>query len=447
MLRAADYVQKTDTGRQRRGNEDSSLARPPDVRRRRRHGRRAGRRGRLADRGRGVRAALPERARRRSGSSTAVQEANRQIYERSRTEHERAGMGTTLTAAYIDDAQVAIAHVGDSRAYLFRDGAADAADAGPLARRRAAAARQADRGAGGGASAALDHHPRARSRADGRGRPLDTIRCDADDVVLLCSDGLTSMISEEQIAEILGSTRLASSTAADQLIAEANAAGGRDNITVVLFRLEEVGADAQVDQPTMVGAPAPRTTPDPPPRRSPRHREQPVGSSDGTRAQVGLDAEAGPEAATGLDGPIHPSARRPTGAEARSRAAPACPMPLGVRPRQRQGAGRADPGRPAKSARKHRRYAKPLAALLATRDRARADRRRRLSRQPPAVLHRHQQPGDRDGLSRLPVRPAGGHQAVRDLLHLGRARVRGAAPTGARRCSTITCARRRTRPA
>ena len=66
--------------------------------------------------------ACPTTAAPRSGWPPRVREANHQIYERSRADRGRAGMGTTLTAAYVDDAHVAIAHVGDSRAYLFRDG-------------------------------------------------------------------------------------------------------------------------------------------------------------------------------------------------------------------------------------------------------------------------------------------------------------------------------------
>src|SRR5205807_2796073 len=76
----------------------------------------------------------------------------------------------------------------------------------------------------------------------------------AGDVLLLCSDGLTSMITEEQITAILAAAGDLSQ-AADQLIREANEAGGRDNITVVLSRIEDVGADGSVDAPTMVGAP------------------------------------------------------------------------------------------------------------------------------------------------------------------------------------------------
>jgi protein phosphatase len=81
----------------------------------------------------------------------------------------------------------------------------------------------------------------------------------AGDVVLLCSDGLTSMISEKQVAAVLNHEPDLD-RAAEQLIAEANAAGGRDNITVVLFRLEEVEGTVAGDgeQPTMVGMSQPQ---------------------------------------------------------------------------------------------------------------------------------------------------------------------------------------------
>jgi protein phosphatase len=83
----------------------------------------------------------------------------------------------------------------------------------------------------------------------------------AGDVVLMCSDGLTSMIGEDQIAAVL-SSEPDLDRAGERLIAEANAAGGRDNITVVLFRLEETDSrspgDGAGDQPTEVGLAVPR---------------------------------------------------------------------------------------------------------------------------------------------------------------------------------------------
>src|SRR5262249_16832699 len=87
----------------------------------------------------------------------------------------------------------------------------------------------------------------------------------AGDVLLLCSDGLTSMISEDQVASGLAASDDLAETG-QELIDDANAAGGRDNITVVLFRVEEAGDRAEVEQPTMVGVPttpasAPGSTP------------------------------------------------------------------------------------------------------------------------------------------------------------------------------------------
>jgi protein phosphatase len=165
-------------------------------------------------------------------------------------------MGTTLTAAYLDDSNLTIAHVGDSRAYLFRNGSLrrltqDHSLVDELVRRGKLTEEQA-----------AEHPQRSIiTRALG---PEPDVEVDTwtypvrpDDVLMLCSDGLTSMVSEERVGEILASSDNLNA-AAQALIDEANAAGGRDNITVVLFRVEEVeGAkDGAVDQPTLVGAPA-----------------------------------------------------------------------------------------------------------------------------------------------------------------------------------------------
>ncbi len=150
-------------------------------------------------------------------------------------------MGTTLTAAYVDDTHVAIAHVGDSRAYLFRDGSLqrltqDHSLVDELVRRGKLTEEQA-----------AEHPQRSIiTRALGPEPDVEvdtwTYPARAGDVVLLCSDGLTSMISEERVKSILADHDNLDE-AADALIREANEAGGRDNITVVLFRLEELGVD------------------------------------------------------------------------------------------------------------------------------------------------------------------------------------------------------------
>jgi PPM family protein phosphatase len=256
MLRAAETTWKTDTGRQRRDNEDNAFARAPvfvvaD-------GMGGAQAGEVASRiaVEVFQQALPESGSPEERLASGVRAANRKIYDLSRVEHERAGMGTTLTAAYLDDAQLAIAHVGDSRAYLFRDGSLTR-----LTQDHSLVEELVRRGKLTEAQAA--EHPQRSiiTRALG---PEPEVEVDtwsypvrAGDVLLLCSDGLTSMIGEDVVLEVLNSASTLNE-AAERLIGEANDAGGRDNITVVLFRLEEVGEDSGLEEPTVVGLePAP----------------------------------------------------------------------------------------------------------------------------------------------------------------------------------------------
>ena len=167
-----------------------------------------------------------------------AQAANTRIHELSHTNAEQAGMGTTLTAVYVGERDVAIAHVGDSRAYCLRDGELlrltdDHSLVDELMRQGRLTPEEA-----------VEHPQRSViTRALGI---EGTVEVDtrsfsgrAGDVYLICSDGLTTMVPEQRIAEILNaSPRLRD--AGEGLIAEANRAGGRDNITVVLLRLEEV---------------------------------------------------------------------------------------------------------------------------------------------------------------------------------------------------------------
>src|SRR5438067_1457654 len=279
MLRAAETIQRSDTGRQRRDNEDSAYARAPVFV--------------VADGMGGAQAGevasqiavvafqrgLPDSGSPEERLANTVRDANRRIYERSREETGRAGMGTTLTAAYVGDGNLAIAHVGDSRAYLFRDGSLqrltqDHSLVDELVRRGKLTEEQA-----------AEHPQRSIiTRALGAEPTVEvdtwTYPVRAGDVLLLCSDGLTSMVAEERVQEILtGTTDL--QAAAQQLIDEANAAGGRDNITVVLSRIEDAGAAAPEDG--TVQAPAVHTATAPTPavvageRRAPgalrRHRK------------------------------------------------------------------------------------------------------------------------------------------------------------------------------
>jgi PPM family protein phosphatase len=181
-----------------------------------------------------------------------VREANARIHEMSQTEQDRAGMGTTITAAHVGEHEIAIAHVGDSRAYRLRGDelerlTEDHSLVEEMRRRGQLTAQEAD------------EHPQRSiiTRALGP-EPEVTVdtyswRGAAGDIYLLCSDGLTSMVPEAQVAAILREAPTLSD-AGHALIDAANKAGGRDNITVVLFRLEEIGdADPAVDQPTSSG--------------------------------------------------------------------------------------------------------------------------------------------------------------------------------------------------
>jgi len=271
MLRVAEHYAATDTGRQRRANEDSLLARAPlfvvaD-------GMGGAQAGEVASRVavEFFQSGLADGSQPELELAGLAQAANARIYELSHTNAEQAGMGTTLTAVYVGEQEVAIAHVGDSRAYCLRDGQLlrltdDHSLVDELMRQGRLTPEEA-----------IEHPQRSViTRALG---PEDVVDVDtrsfqarAGDVYLLCSDGLTTMLSEQDISAVLlahGPLR----DAGEALIAAANQAGGRDNITVVLLRLEEVGqeqATPLAEGATMVGMPAVQTPPPAPARRSPR---------------------------------------------------------------------------------------------------------------------------------------------------------------------------------
>jgi serine/threonine protein phosphatase PrpC len=346
MLRAAETISKTDTGRQRRDNEDNAFARAPvfvvaD-------GMGGAQAGEVASRLaiEAFQHELPESGTPEERLAACVRAANRTIYEMSRSEHERAGMGTTLTAAYLDDDDLAIAHVGDSRAYLLRDHTLrrlteDHSLVEELVRRGKLTEEQA-----------AEHPQRSIiTRALGPEPDVEvdtwTYPVQSGDVLLLCSDGLTSMISEEQITQILSSTP-SLERAAQRLIAAANEAGGRDNITVVLFSLEEVGGDGlAADQPTVVGIQAPYVLAD---EDSSAVRLESPGARSGTA--------------------LAPEARAPITRSASSPGSPTSAPPPVMAPGERSGPerarrrGRSAHARGRRSARG--RWAKPVAALLAT---------------------------------------------------------------------------------
>jgi protein phosphatase len=250
-LRIAEESHRTDTGRQRTANEDSFFVRGPlfavaD-------GMGGAQAGEVASR---MAAEAFEPAERgdeppEAFLRTVAESANRQINSLAAHDSSRSGMGTTLTAVLVDGDEVAIGHVGDSRAYRFRDGelsllTADHSLVEELRRQGRLTDEQAE------------VHPQRSiiTRALGPEPEVEvdtlTVRGRPDDVYLICSDGLTTMLKDDRVAAILAEASTLEETTT-WLVNEANEAGGRDNITVVAFRLEEgEPADADSDA-TLVG--------------------------------------------------------------------------------------------------------------------------------------------------------------------------------------------------
>lgn len=256
MLRVAESAKASDTGRHRSQNEDRLFARAPlfavaD-------GMGGGPAGEVAaqiaidvlEQGLPDGPGSPEER-----LASLVLDANAQIHDHSVADPSTAGMGTTMTAAWVDEEELAVAHVGDSRLYCLRAGeltritrdhslVEDLIQDGRLTEEEAEDHPQRSivtRIVGAFANVMADHF---------------TWRAQDGDVFLICSDGLTDMVREVRVAEILrGAGSLAAAGRA--LVAAANAAGGRDNITVVLFRVEEVhragAAPAAAADETLVG--------------------------------------------------------------------------------------------------------------------------------------------------------------------------------------------------
>ena len=243
MLRIADQWHGSDLGLQRQGNEDNYFVRAPlfvvaD-------GMGGAQSGEVASEmaveafGPGI----PDGDSPAEGLVRIIETANQRIHERSRSETQRAGMGTTVTAAYVGENSVTVAHVGDSRCYRVRDGELerltdDHSLVGDLVRLGKLTEEQAET------------HPQRSviTRALG---PEPNVMVDveeygarAGDLFLVCSDGLTSMVREDKLKPLLIEHTGSLDQLGHDLIAAANAAGGRDNITVILFTLEEVDAPA-----------------------------------------------------------------------------------------------------------------------------------------------------------------------------------------------------------
>ena len=236
------YAGATDTGRKRRHNEDSYVIAPPlfavaD-------GMGGAQAGEIASKL--AAAALEDTD---SGALAGeervlslIQEANRRVYARSNEDPSASGMGTTITVALVDNGVVTIGHVGDSRAYRYRDGSIEQitedhslvnelVKSGKLSREEA------------------EMHPQRSviTRALGTDPDVDvdsfTVETQEGDVFLLCSDGLTTMVDDVEILDVLDKYRNDLDRATKSLVAAANRGGGEDNITVIAFAISD-GAES-----------------------------------------------------------------------------------------------------------------------------------------------------------------------------------------------------------
>lgn len=212
--------------------------------------------------------------------TVVIKDANRSVYEKADADPELRGMGTTCTAILLDAGTAHVAHVGDSRAYLLRDG-----ELTQVTEDHTVVGRMEREGKLTKEEAARHPHRNVITRALGIDADveIDTLELELTegDRVLICSDGLNGMLHDASIRQIV-MEESDPNDAVRRLVDEANAAGGEDNITVIL--LDAVPDDHQ--------APAP---PPPPPTAAtiPGTREETA--PDGSRpAQIAAEPERPP---------------------------------------------------------------------------------------------------------------------------------------------------------
>jgi PPM family protein phosphatase len=275
----------TDTGRKRRHNEDAFVVEPPlfavaD-------GMGGAQAGELAS---SLAAAALKDSQEPGGGGEErvdelIQQANRRVYERQSQDASASGMGTTMTVALVEDGHVAIGHVGDSRAYLIREGklkqlTEDHSLVAELVRSGKLSPKEAE------------SHPQRSviTRALGTDPDVDvdtfSVETRPGDLFLICSDGLTTMVDDETILAEVARNRNDLKSAAKALVRAANKGGGEDNITVVFFEIadgdlehtitlppREAGAEPEADEDTLDEldrVPAIEITDGRGPRRQPR---------------------------------------------------------------------------------------------------------------------------------------------------------------------------------
>ena len=169
---------------------------------------------------------------------TAVRFANRKVLEATKERAEYEGMATTVAAVLVDGDSANLAHVGDSRVYLVR-----AEELTQLTSDHSWVNEQIQSGVISADQARSHPLRNVVTRALGGKADLQVDmqvhEIEPQDILLLCSDGLTTMIPDDEIARLMNETQGDVEEAAQSLVDAANARGGEDNITVVLLKFEE----------------------------------------------------------------------------------------------------------------------------------------------------------------------------------------------------------------
>jgi len=252
-MSVAAYAGTSDTGRKRRRNEDSYVVAPPlfavaD-------GMGGAQAGEIASK---LAAATLEDTDPGATSgeervTTLIQEANRRVHERATADPSTSGMGTTMTVALVEGRTVTFGHVGDSRAYRYRSGAIEqVTEDHSLVNELLKSGKLSPEEA--------DTHPQRSviTRAVGTDPDVDvdafTIEAEPGDVFLICSDGLTDMVGDDDILGVLDRFHDDLDRVTKSLVSAANRGGGEDNITVVAFRISADDAAGQTERLPAVDA-------------------------------------------------------------------------------------------------------------------------------------------------------------------------------------------------
>jgi PPM family protein phosphatase len=188
--------------------------------------------------------------------SEAIRAANDAIFERTLAEHDKRGMGTTATVLVLMPRRYLIGQVGDSRAYLLRKG-----EFQQLTKDHSYVQEQVDAGLLTPEQARV--HPYSNVITRCVGASMDVVpdiyfgALEQGDVLLLASDGLTGMLEDEQLTDILSSDA-GPQAWVDRMVAEANRRGGLDNITAIVIRIDSVDSDTG-EHPIMPAAASQRS--------------------------------------------------------------------------------------------------------------------------------------------------------------------------------------------